>query len=377
MINAQLRYVFDRKNEADNSNTTGLLYVEIRESATSKKVYISTGIKLYKNQFSKTNGFTCQNHANAIGITAKARALFAKIEKFVLSEDCKSFRNVKDYDQRAISVMEFMQRELKNSFPTKATLEHHNALIAKIEDFGKIKTFEDVTRKNIIAFDEYLKRNGVIASATLNKRHTTFRRYLRKAIYFDLLEKDPYVEFKMPSKKSKDPVFLVEEEINAILNYKTKVKKMEHVRDLFVFQIFTGLAFTDLMSFNKSYITRMGEDKIISGRRTKTQVAFVSLFLPEAEEIAEKYDYNLPKLTNQKYNDYLKLLIAACNIDKNVTTHVARHTFATYLLNKDIPIETVSKTLGHTNIRQTQHYAKLLEKKVVSDMKSLLNPVKK
>jgi site-specific recombinase XerD len=80
----------------------------------------------------------------------------------------------------------------------------------------------------------------------------------------------------------------------------------------------------------------------------------------------------MPKLSNQKYNDYLKLLAEASGIKKNLTSRVARHTFATYLLNKDIPIETVSRALGHTNLKMTQHYAKMLEKKVVSDMSKLL-----
>lgn len=100
-----------------------------------------------------------------------------------------------------------------------------------------------------------------------------------------------------------------------------------------------------------------------------------STFLPEAEEIAKRYDYRLPKITNQKYNDYLKLSGAGAGIRKNITSHVARHTFATYLPNRDIPIETVSKAMRHSNIKMTQRYAQLLGKKVVSDMSKLLvNP---
>jgi site-specific recombinase XerD len=94
--------------------------------------------------------------------------------------------------------------------------------------------------------------------------------------------------------------------------------------------------------------------------------------LPEAERIAEKYGYSLPKISNQKYNDYLKLLGAGAGITKSLTSHVARHTFATYLINRNIPIESVSKALGHASIRQTQHYARLLGKKVIEDMKTLL-----
>jgi integrase len=176
----------------------------------------------------------------------------------------------------------------------------------------------------------------------------------------------------MPPKKSKAPTYLEEPEIKMILDYIPFNETLQHIKDLFVFQIFTGMAYIDVMNFSNEYISELDGKKIIRSRREKTDESFITLFLPEAEKIAEKYDYQLPKITNQKYNDYLKLLGVGAGIRKNLTTHVARHTFATYLLNKDIPIETVSKAMGHSNIKMTQHYAQLLGKKVVSDMSKLL-----
>jgi site-specific recombinase XerD len=176
----------------------------------------------------------------------------------------------------------------------------------------------------------------------------------------------------MPPQKGKEPTFLEEHEIDKILNYQPVNDKLQHVKDLFVFQIFTGLSFIDLMNFSKTVISEQNGMKVIRSNRIKTNESYISLFLPEAEKIADKYNYHLPKLSNQKYNDYLKLLGAGAELNKNITSHVARHTFATYLLNKDIPIETVSKAMGHSNIRMTQHYAKLLGKKVISDMSRLL-----
>jgi site-specific recombinase XerD len=118
---------------------------------------------------------------------------------------------------------------------------------------------------------------------------------------------------------------------------------------MFIFQCFTGLAYIDLMSFNRSVISEMDGYKVIRSSRTKTDESFVSLFLPEAERIAEMYGYAFPGLSNQKYNDYLKLLGAGAGISKRLTSHVARHTYATYLLNKGIPIETVSRAMGDAN----------------------------
>ena len=127
-----------------------------------------------------------------------------------------------------------------------------------------------------------------------------------------------------------------------------------------------------MSKFDKSYIETVHGYKVINSNRQKTDQEFITLLLPQVEAILDKYDYTLPKISNQKYNDYIKLLAVGAGIDKRLTSHAARHTFATYLLNKGIPIETVAKAMGHSNIRMTQHYAKLLGKKVVDDMSRLL-----
>jgi site-specific recombinase XerD len=195
---------------------------------------------------------------------------------------------------------------------------------------------------------------------------------VREAVNLEHIQSDPYARFRMPSGKSKDPVFLDGPEIERILSYIPEVIKLQHVKDLFVFQLFTGLAYVDLMHFSKESVSEIDGYRVIRSNRAKTDESFISLFLPEAEKIADKYNYHLPVISNQKYNDYLKLLAAGAGINKKITTHTARHSYATYLLNKGIPIETVSRAMGHSNIKQTQHYAKILGKKVIEDMKKLL-----
>ncbi|MDR1224486.1 MAG: site-specific integrase [Tannerella sp.] len=374
MENLLIRFVFDRKKQASETKKA-LLQIEVRRLNSSKRVFISTGIRLYKNQFSDKNGFTCKNHDSSLLINGKARQIFRQIEAFTLSDKCRSIEDVKNWDKdesAMYSVVEFMKAQLKKINPGWATFAHHSTLIRQIERFGKIRTFADVTYSNIVDFDFFLRENGIKENSTLNKRHSIFRRYIKRAVYMELCRKDPYTEFKMPSKKGKNPTFLEEYEINLILEYVPLNDKLQHVKDLFVFQIFTGLAFVDLMNFSGDYVSELDGMKVIRSARIKTEESYISLFLPEAEKIAEKYGYQLPRLSNQKYNDYLKLLATGAGIRKNITSHQARHTFATYLLNRDIPIETVSKAMGHSNIKMTQHYAKLLGKKVVSDMSRLL-----
>lgn len=373
MENLSIRYVFDRKRQSSETQK-GLLQIEVRLNKVSQKTYISTGIKLFRNQFSDKNGFTCKNHPNAQLITGKSKRIFNQIEAFCLSEKCKSLSDVKNWDKTEIStvsVIEFIKKELGKKNIGYGTLGYHRTLINQLQSFGKIKTFSDVTYESITEFDVFLRKT-IKSSSTLNKRHLTLHHYIKHAINLELMKKDPYNMFKMPTKKGKDPIYLIEDEINSLLKYNPKIEKIQYTKDMFVFQIFTGLAYVDLMNFDKSCIFEVDGKKVIRSNREKTDESFISLFLPEAEKIAEKYNYNLPKLSNQKYNDYLKILGAGAEINKNLTTHVARHTFATYLLNKGVPIESVSRAMGHSNIKMTQHYAKMLGKKVISDMSKLL-----
>ena len=374
MENIQLRYVFDRKKEANNSTKKGLLQIEVRISGKNERILISTGVHLYKNQFSTTNGFTCKNHDNAILITANVRNTFNKVEAFALSDKCTTLKDARKWNvenANTNSIIAFIRAELAKKDISLDTAKHHKVLIRQMEAFGKLNTFADLTFSNIHDFDFFLRKT-IKASSTLNKRHSTLKHYVQLAMNVGLITINPYVNFKMPSKKSKEPTFLTEEEVKKIKGWEPVGDKLSYVKDLFLFQLFTGMSYIDLSNFNKEYISEMDGYRVIRSNRHKTDESFISLFLPEAEEIAEKYGYVFPSITNQKYNDYLKLLGAGAGLKKNLTTHVARHTYATYLLNRGVPIETVSRAMGHSNIGMTQHYAQMLAKKVVSDMAAML-----
>ena len=154
------------------------------------------------------------------------------------------------------------------------------------------------------------------------------------------------------------------------------------VRDIFLFSCFTGLAYIDVKNLTKSHISiGIDGEKWIFTHRQKTESASKIPILPLTQMIIDKYEDNpqsvnqeklLPILSNQKMNAYLKEIATVCNIEKELTFHIARHTFATTVtLTNGVPIESVSKMLGHKNLRTTQHYAKVLDKKVSEDMKIL------
>ena len=294
MENLSMRYVFDRKHTATLTKQ-GLLQIEVRVNKTSQKKFISTGIKLYKNQFSEKNGFTCIAHPNSQIITGKARRIFNKIEAFVNSDDCISLQSVKDWDKDSATlhlVVDFIRADLRRRDVSLHVIELHHTLIKRLEEFEKIKVFADLTYSNLADFDYFLRRT-IKSQPTLYKRHGTLKRIIKEAIKRKICEYNPYDDFEVKKGKSKNPVFLEEYEINQIVNYKPINKRMEHIRDLFIFQIFTGMAYIDMANFSRSYISELNGKKIIRSNRQKTDESFISLLLPQAENILEKYDYKL------------------------------------------------------------------------------------
>lgn len=178
--------------------------------------------------------------------------------------------------------------------------------------------------------------NAYNSSTLLYKRHSTFRKYIQEAIKLDLCQKNPYDDFELKKGHDKERVFLTEEEIKKIQDYNA-AGKLYHIKDLFILQCFTGLSYVDLMNLNRNSIEKMGEYKVIRSNRVKTDGSFITLLLPEAEDVLKRYNYRLPRISNQKYNDYLKLLAEVAGVRKNITSHVAKHTFATYLLTTILP----------------------------------------
>ncbi len=176
--------------------------------------------------------------------------------------------------------------------------------------------------------------------------------------------------------------FLSEEEIERIANKEFATERLSQVRDVFLFSCYTGLAYTDVKKLRTSHIVKRTDgNKWIVDSRKKTDVDYNIPLLPPALELLEKYENNpdctskgipLPVLSNQKMNDYLKEIAGVCGINQTLTFHIARHTFATTVtLLNGVPIESVSKMMGHTNIKTTQIYGKILDLKVGRDMERL------
>ncbi len=218
--------------------------------------------------------------------------------------------------------------------------------------------------------------------------HNTSMKYLanfKKIVWICVkkgwLARDPFHAYKM-SKREVNRQALTQSELTRISEKEFGTERLDQVRDIFVFCCYTGLAYVDVYKLKRSEVVE-GFDggDWITIKRQKTDSASLIPLLPPAFEIIKKYedhpqviaqDRLLPVLSNQKMNAYLKEIADVCSIDKAITFHLARHTFATTVtLSNGVPIESVSKMLGHSNIRTTQIYAKVVDKKISEDMKKI------
>ena len=178
--------------------------------------------------------------------------------------------------------------------------------------------------------------------------------------------------------------FLTDEEVLQIVNKELNIPRLKLVRDIFIFSCFTGLAYIDVANLTPDNIVMLGGKEWIMTKRQKTSVETNVLLLDIPKRIISKYSHQtyrdgklFPILSNQKTNSYLKEIADICGIKKNLTFHLARHTFATMSLSKGVPIESVSKMLGHTNIRTTQIYARITNKKIEHDMEQFADKLGK
>jgi site-specific recombinase XerD len=235
----------------------------------------------------------------------------------------------------------------------------------------------------VTEFEFYLRSVKKCNNNTAVKYVRNFRKIIKICLDNDWLDKNPCSRYEGKMKEVERD-FLTEEELNRIYNKRFSSERLTLVKDIFIFSCYTGLAYVDVKGLKKDHIAiGIDGEKWIFKNRQKTDTKSKIPVLPIAQEIIQKYanhpkclneDSILPILTNQKMNAYLKEVGDLCDISKEITFHMARHTFATSVtLTNGVPIETVSKMLGHKNIQTTQHYAKILDKKVSEDMQILRN----
>lgn len=267
------------------------------------------------------------------------------------------------------------------------TLTRYHITRNKVANFIKLhfkaadKPLPEMRLSFVTEFEHYLLTVEKIQSNTAHKYIKNLKKIMNMAVGLDWIPSNPFTQFKC-SYTSPDREILNQDELNLIMNKKMHTTRLEEVRDVFIFCCYTGFAYADVYQFENDAVMKGLDGNLwLSTNRQKTGTKESVPLLPIPLEILSKYQdheyckkYNklLPVNSNQLYNSYLKEIADLCGIKKKLTSHIARHTFATTVtLANGVPIETVSAMLGHSNIRTTQIYAKVVEQKVSDDMEML------
>ncbi|WP_409028927.1 site-specific integrase [Gracilimonas sediminicola] len=387
-----------RTNKA-RSNGEAPIYLRLNVDGKTKE--LSSGEKVLPEKWES-------NTSRVKGRSAKARLINAKLEtlKFeaktayqelleegteITSQAVKDRMTGKDKEQQLKPLLEVfqlhntkMEKRIGNSY-SEATHQKYKTCKMHLESFleGRGEMDFPITKVDLNFledFAEYLMTKEKPCSNNTTKKYLT---NVQKVINFarrnDWLDKDPFQKFEMSYEKT-DTVFLTHEEVKRIYHKEFEIERLERVRDVFIFACYTGFAFSDTRKLKKSDVqTDMEGGKFLQKPRTKTHESALVPLLPIPLAIIEKYEDDpqtrsgnlLPVISNQNYNAYLKEVATLCGIQKHLTTHVARHTCGTLLLNAGLSMESVRRILGHADLRMTLHYAKLSQTSINGEMAKL------
>lgn len=397
MASNNLKILFWLFKSKTNKRGEAPLYLRVSYQMTRKN--ISTGFFIEESRWDSKKGLVKGNKPDAQKINDYI--LYAKSGLMDLFNSMLKERDInldilvdrflgKETDNRTlIELVEFHNKEFESRIGTDysySTFEKYDILKRKLllfipKVYGKKDIrLKDLTQKFIFDFDFYLKNNDKNEANTATKYLKNLKKILNMGVTNGWIDESPFKNYKA-TYKDVERVYLTQKELDAIEKKQFGIKRLEIVRDLFLFQCYTGLAYSDMAKLTQGNISP-GIDgyKWIITRRKKTDVRAAIPLLPKAEQIIKKYDDGnsdsqralLPAYSIQKFNSYLTEIADLCGVNKNITSHVGRRTFATTIaLANDISIETISKILGHSNIKITSQYAVVTDHKISEEMKKL------
>ena len=374
--------IYDRKKQAEGDREGTL---EVRIGINRKYYYFSTGIRVMRKHWAgavvKRPDADALN--NRLGIIV--RRVNEKVNEFIDAQQPIDIEAIRSYIYTGTSVnvekndlMAWIEKEIPLLNVSNGTRKHYWLLLDRLKAFGKLKTLTDLTVENIYEWDAWLHKmenvnskddEGTLSNGTIHNYHKHLKAMLNRAVTFGIIQASPYARLvgKFRSGEDESVEYLTEDEMQLILDtHPVPGTQMETVRDLFVIQMFTGLAYSDVQALDIRNYHREGDAWVSNGKRIKTGVPFVSQLLPPVVEVLERHGWQVPQIPNQKYNAQLKTFGNVIGIG-GLHSHLARHTFATYMLSNDVKLQNVMRMMGHKKIQQTLRYAKVIAKDVQDD----------
>jgi len=320
-------------------------------------------------------------HSRSFALNHKTKELISKVdawEKELILHGLEptATRLKRDFGKDDFSKSKTFNAFIKNEITkqannlAKATFNYEKSVGNRLDEFETIY-FHSFDRDTVERYHNFLLQ--YMRSSSTGKSHKVVRKYCAKAVNDGLMRNNPYKHFKLPKENTRR-TYLTTDELQRIREY-TGHPRIEKVRDLFLFMCLTGLAYVDMQALKASNIHKSNGAKFIQKYRQKSDSRPQMIpLMPEALQILNKYTGDkkcFPGISNQKLNVYLKELAAVAKIDKTLTSHVGRHTFATLMLEKGLALEHISHMLGHTNTKTTSIYAKMQISGIQNSMKRL------
>ena len=377
----------------------GTAPVEIRVTVDSKPYYINSGVRVRAREWKFGR---VVNRADADELNERLEIMLRRVDDIVNESLDKGQeidvaevrRRVWSPDARkkvndGESMLDWMENEIEHLGVASGTKKHYRCTLTALKEFGQMRKWTDLSVENIHRFDAFLhsikkhqtdaeiklkKPVQYIGQGTVRNYHKDLKALLGRALKFGLITANPYDRMRGEIKRGdvETVEFLTKDEL-ARIEALTLIEgsMLAACRDMFVFQSYTGMAYSDMQAFSLDKCRKDGGKYVIVGKRVKTGVTYYVQLLPKALSAIERYGGQMPKVSVQSYNKNLKKIADATGITKRVTSHVGRHTFATWALHEGVKIERVSKMLGHSKVTQTQRYAKVLAEDIYGEFDKL------
>lgn len=381
MKSAIVKVVFDRKKTATKKaakvRKEGSVQIEVYYNRQRK--WLTTGVRVHLDEWKGISPNYIYNRADATSlnavITRQVQEVWDIITRLGDGFSLELLELGKE-EEVSLTFLEFVEDRIRERRMAESTRKQHKVLYDMLVDYGKIVQFDDLTSVKIVKFNDWVmkrkNKNGQpITQTSVYSVHKRLKVYVKDAMVRGYVQKNPYFGVNIARGKSRERLFLTDEEMERLRTAEMPTQSLERVRDLAVFQMYTGLSFADLAKFNFKKAEKKDGHWLIRDARQKTGEPFMLVLLSPAVEILEKYKFVLPKMSMQQYNMRLKMVVDAANIDKQLSSHCLRHTFAMYALNHGLSMEVVARILGHTKLATTQIYAKMQSKTVEAAMMQL------
>jgi integrase len=372
-MKANLTLVYDRKKKA-SKQTTGV--VELVITSGNVRRYVSTGVQLYPKEWSNGSVVGRRDFKELNDRIQILKKKASEIINQMIEDECFDVNAVpgmlKDKIMQQQTFIDFAKALAKQRSKKLAVgpRKHYDVTFNFLEEWRGLVYFSDLTERNILKMDDELKSRGLKECSRWNY-HKHIKMFCAQAVEDGLIKRNPYSRLDI-RKGNEDGLkrFLTPAEFHRFETCLIPIDSLRKVRDLFVFQTYTCMAYSDLAEFDYKNCVKVKGHTIYKAKRTKTGQEFTIVLLEPALMILKKYKGKLPIISNVKYNLYLKAAVKYAMIDKSVSTHWARHTGATMLLNEGkVPIHIIQHILGHSSIRETEKtYAKLMDETIVETM---------